>query len=64
MFYPLSVRAGGRVGEREYPYLPQSSLTNYYFGTHFMMVSNRTDIPKKDSLLASLCACELLLKES
>ena len=34
------------------------------FGTHFIMVSNRTDVPKKDSLLALLCACELLLKES
>jgi len=34
------------------------------FGTHFIMVSNRTDVPKKDYLLALLCACELLLKES
>ena len=29
------------------------------FGTHFIMVSNRTDIPKKDSLLAFIIKREL-----
>ena len=36
----------------------------FIFGTHYIMVSTRTDVPKKDSLLTSMCACELLLKES
>ena len=36
----------------------------FIFGTHFVMVSTRTDVPKKDSLLTSMCACELLWKES